>query len=188
MYCSAVWCSAVRCGVVQGVMLYYSKLYTYDLYISVWCSAVRCGVLQWVMLYYSKLNTHKVLYIGVMYAMRCDALQWDVIHCNTSYLVVLMFCSAVWYRAVRRDKLQWVAPPCNFFTFHTPINESCHTWMSRVIYKWVISHMHRQIAICRCDLLQCVVHPWVLYIGVMERGGAGVEYHFQEFNEPYAPS
>ena len=24
--------------------------------------------------------------------------------------------------------------------------------------------------------------------GTMERWGAGVEYHFQEFNEPYAPS
>jgi len=25
-------------------------------------------------------------------------------------------------------------------------------------------------------------------IGPVERWGAGVEYHFQEFNEPYAPS
>jgi len=30
------------------------------------------------------------------------------------------------------------------------------------------------------------VVAWLVYEG--ERWGAGVEYHFQEFNEPYAPS
>ena len=33
--------------------------------------------------------------------------------------------------------------------------------------------------VCRCKGL-----PYTL----QERGGAGVEYHFQEFNKPYAPS
>ena len=46
----------------------------------------------------------------------------------------------------------------------THVNESCHTC------EWVVSHMW----------MSCVTHE--------ERWGAGVEYHFQEFNEPYAPS
>jgi len=32
-------------------------------------------------------------------------------------------------------------------------------------------------------------HTYIIaHAGTSERWGAGVEYHFQEFNEPYAPS
>jgi len=40
-----------------------------------------------------------------------------------------------------------------------------------------MTHSH----VCRESFIRA---PWLL----VERWGPGVEYHFQEFNEPYAPS
>ena len=42
-----------------------------------------------------------------------------------------------------------------------------------------------------CSVLLCIyiyIYQNAHYLGSDERWGAGVKYHFQEFNEPYAPS
>ena len=44
--------------------------------------------------------------------------------------------------------------------------------------KEVIGFVCVRVRVCVCTY----------YIGFHERWGAGVEYYFQEFNEPYAPS
>jgi len=54
-------------------------------------------------------------------------------------------------------------------------NMSIHIYVSTVYYEHVYTHLN-------CSTLD-EQHVWY-----EERWGAGVEYHFQEFNEPYAPS
>jgi len=55
------------------------------------------------------------------------------------------------------------------------------------------ARMKSSLLVC-CNVLQCVTVRCVLLNRRIEqesneeRWGAGVEYHFQEFNEPYAPS
>jgi len=57
-------------------------------------------------------------------------------------------------------------------------NESCHShsyvqYENECTYEWVMSFSY-----VSCHTSECLTERW----------GAGVEYHFQEFNEPYAPS
>ena len=61
---------------------------------------------------------------------------------------------------------------------HTHIKTPSHTiyiiYPIRVTHR---NHTHRD----HTEITHIETHG-------IERGGAGVEYHFQEFNEPYAPS
>ena len=45
---------------------------------------------------------------------------------------------------------------------------------------WMYTYTYACISVC--------VYTHDVTVGHIERWGAGVEYHFQEFNEPYAPS
>ena len=65
------------------------------------------------------------------------------------------------------------------------INNPIHTMLS--LYYRGHTYMH----VCRCIYMQIiwpVSNPIDTMLSLCERWGAGVEYHFQEFNEPYAPS
>jgi len=73
------------------------------------------------------------------------------------------------------------------------------------VWTYILTTVHvvsvvQYVAVCcsvaqcgavRCSVLQCTdFYTYCLFVDTYcyaERRGAGVEYHFQEFNEPYAP-
>ena len=61
------------------------------------------------------------------------------------------------------------------------------------VYQNHVTYVHESWRIWQMFVLtaSCHTYRWLLCCHVVyygEVGGAGVEYHFQEFNEPYAPS
>jgi len=72
---------------------------------------------------------------------------------------------------------------------------ACHAHICDAYVTQLIYYITQQMRVMHTSAMHAYT-PHILHhstnawynIGIRERWGARVEYHFQEFNEPYAPS
>ena len=121
-------------------------------------------------------------------------------HCNTlqhsTATHATQHCNALQHEM--REQLEWQRPPYlqryplqhskHFNTLqHSTATQHCNTALQR---STTTQHCNTALHHIERDPIKLRIPPDLrrYLLQHCERWGAGVEYHFQEFNEPYAPS